>query len=69
MLLSAGIYNQDNHTTTVTEKKPGNVLMAVVAHPDDELLMGALLSHYETKGVSVHVVVATNGALGHRQNH
>lgn len=64
MLLSASLYNQDNHTAKVIKEGSGNVLMAVVAHPDDELLMGALLSHYAAKGVKVHVVVATNGALG-----
>lgn len=64
MLLSASLYNQDNHTANVIKEESGNVLMAVVAHPDDELLMGALLSHYAAKGVKVHVVVATNGALG-----
>lgn len=64
ILLSAGLYNQDNHTAKVIDKETGHIIMAVVAHPDDELLMGALLSHYATKRVKVHVVVATNGALG-----
>lgn len=63
-LLSAGFYNNGSHTAKAVAKESGSVILAVVAHPDDELLMGALLSHYATRGVKVHVVVATNGALG-----
>jgi LmbE family N-acetylglucosaminyl deacetylase len=64
IVLSASLYNRDNDTAKVINQESGNVLMAIVAHPDDELLMGALLSHYAARGVKVHVVVATNGALG-----
>lgn len=63
-LLSAGFCNKSSHTEKTMNRESGHVIMAVVAHPDDELLMGALLSHYASRGVKVHVVVATNGALG-----
>lgn len=63
-LLSAGFFNAGSHTAKAINNEAGRAIMAVVAHPDDELLMGALLSHYATRGVKVHVVVATNGALG-----
>lgn len=63
-LLNTGFYNKSGHTGKAINKEAGHVIMVVVAHPDDELLMGALLSHYAARGVKVHVVVATNGALG-----
>lgn len=63
-LLSAGLCGKNSHTGKATNNEAGHTIMAVVAHPDDELLMGALLSHYAARGVKVHVVVATNGALG-----
>lgn len=39
-------------------------LLAVFAHPDDELLTGAALAHYASRGVKVFVAIATDGALG-----
>ncbi|WP_353718792.1 PIG-L family deacetylase [Dyadobacter sp. 676] len=63
-LLSGGLHNEGSHTGKVSNKEAGRVIMAIVAHPDDELLMGTLLSHYATRGVKVHIVIATNGALG-----
>lgn len=39
-------------------------LLAIFAHPDDELLTGAALAHYASKGVKVYVAIATDGALG-----
>lgn len=49
------------------ELKPDNkipTLLAIFAHPDDELLTGAALAHYVSKGVKVYVAIATDGALG-----
>lgn len=42
----------------------GKTLLAIFAHPDDELLTGAALAHYASQGVKVYVVIATDGALG-----
>ena len=39
-------------------------LLAVFAHPDDELLVGATLAHYASAGIKVYVAIATDGALG-----
>lgn len=39
-------------------------LLAVFAHPDDELLIGPLLATYGRRGVSVQLVVVTNGEKG-----
>lgn len=63
-LLSAGFCNKSSHPGKAKSKESGHVIMAVVAHPDDELLMGTLLSHYAARGVKVQTVVGTNGALG-----
>jgi mycothiol S-conjugate amidase len=41
------------------------VLMAVLAHPDDESYgLGGTLARYAAEGVDVHVVIATDGAAG-----
>ena len=39
-------------------------LLAIFAHPDDELLTGATLAHYASEGKKVYVAIATDGALG-----
>jgi LmbE family N-acetylglucosaminyl deacetylase len=39
-------------------------LLAVFAHPDDETLVGPLLSAYARKGVRVKLVIATDGDKG-----
>ena len=39
-------------------------ILAVFAHPDDETLIGPLLSAYARKGVRAHLVIATNGDQG-----
>jgi LmbE family N-acetylglucosaminyl deacetylase len=40
------------------------ILLAIFAHPDDELLTGAALAHYASIGVKVFVAITTDGALG-----
>jgi LmbE family N-acetylglucosaminyl deacetylase len=39
-------------------------ILAVFAHPDDETLVGPLLSAYSRKGVRARLVIATDGAKG-----
>ncbi len=39
-------------------------LLAVFAHPDDELAAGGTLAHYAHHGVSVHLICATRGEVG-----
>ncbi len=48
------------------EKQKGKspILLAIFAHPDDELLTGAALAHYAAKNAKVYVAIATDGALG-----
>ena len=41
------------------------ILLAVMAHPDDETFgMGGTLAHYTQQGVDVHLVCATRGEAG-----
>lgn len=50
-----------------SKSQPGRkvqTLLAIFAHPDDELLTGAALAHYASGGVKVYVAIATDGALG-----
>ncbi len=42
----------------------GRTLLAVFAHPDDEVFLGPLLSHYARQGARVHLAVVTDGAKG-----
>ena len=40
-------------------------LMAILAHPDDELMgMGGVLAHYAAEGIDTHLVTATRGEKG-----
>lgn len=39
-------------------------LMAIFAHPDDEITLGAILNKYAEEGVKVYLVVATDGRFG-----
>jgi hypothetical protein len=41
-------------------KKP-RTLLAVFAHPDDDVTVGPLLAQYAAKGVHVHLAFATSG--------
>ncbi len=47
------------------ENKSAKVLLAVLAHPDDETFgMGGTLALYAQRGVEVHLVCATRGEVG-----
>ena len=46
------------------EKKEDKTLMAVFAHPDDEVTLGAMLNKYAEEGVKVFLVIATDGRFG-----
>lgn len=40
------------------------VLMAIFAHPDDEMTIAPILSKYVDEGVTVYLVICTDGRLG-----
>lgn len=44
----------------------GRKLVAVFAHPDDERIVGPLLSRYAREGHAVYLVIATDGSKGVR---
>lgn len=39
-------------------------ILAVFAHPDDEVTIGPLLAHYAKQGVGVHLAIVTSGQRG-----
>jgi LmbE family N-acetylglucosaminyl deacetylase len=43
-------------------------LLAVFAHPDDERVIGPLLSRFGREGKEVHLVIATDGSKGIREH-
>jgi LmbE family N-acetylglucosaminyl deacetylase len=51
------------HGTSAQQPAP-RTLVAVLAHGDDEGIVGPVLARYAREGVQVHVVVATDGAQG-----
>lgn len=53
------------HTNTrAQDSNEGKTLMAVFAHPDDEVTVGAVLNKYAEEGVKVYLVIATDGRFG-----
>lgn len=60
-LVTGGLLAQPQPTPTSRT----HTLLAVFAHPDDETMAGPLLAHYaHQQGVTVQLVVATNGEKG-----
>lgn len=49
-------------------QQPRRTIVAVFAHPDDERIVGPLLSRYAREGHDVHLVIATDGRLGVREH-
>lgn len=51
--------------STLVAAEPGpRVLLAVTAHPDDEVFMGPVLTRYAREGVKVYLAIATKGEKG-----
>lgn len=54
-----------NSTTNSTPENRRPVLLAVLAHPDDESFgMGGTLAYYSRRGVDTHLICATRGEAG-----
>ncbi|WP_273444764.1 PIG-L deacetylase family protein [Neolewinella agarilytica] len=51
-------------TASVPEATSPGTIMAVFAHPDDETTVAPILSKYAAEGVTVHLVIATDGRYG-----
>ena len=52
------------NTTIAQDSNKGKTLLAVFAHPDDEITLGTILNKYSEEGVKVYLVVATDGRFG-----
>lgn len=52
-------------TLLVSDENPRPVLLAVLAHPDDETFgMGGTLAYYSRRGVDTYLICATRGEAG-----
>src|SRR5437867_197078 len=54
------------HTTLAAQSNQR--VLAVFAHPDDERVIGPLLSRFGREGREVHLVIATDGSKGVREH-
>ena len=61
--LSCGTEKVPNNKETSMEIS-GKVIMAVFAHPDDELSIGPLMAKYAREGAKVQLVTVTDGRYG-----
>jgi hypothetical protein len=48
--------------------QPNRPVLAVFAHPDDERVIGPLLSRLSREGREVHLAIATDGSKGVRDH-
>src|SRR5258705_8389099 len=53
---------------SVQGQAPQRPLIAVFAHPDDERVIGPMLSRFGREGREVHLVIATDGSKGVREH-
>jgi LmbE family N-acetylglucosaminyl deacetylase len=52
----------------IAAQQANRTLLAVFAHPDDERIVGPLLSRFAREGHDVYLVIATDGRLGVREH-
>jgi len=64
VLVSAATVVLSPAAVAQTSDRPA--LVAIFAHPDDEIAVGPLLARYAREGADVRVVFATNGEKGTR---
>lgn len=60
--------DQKNHqvqeNTAQQDPSKGKTLMAIFAHPDDEIVISPILSKYQKEGVQIHLIIVTDGSNG-----
>src|SRR6187455_3350910 len=61
--LAAALATLAPHAASAQAKRP---ILAVFAHPDDERVIGPLLSRLAREGRETHLVIATDGSQGTR---
>ena len=76
--IGAAVYSMRIHTTVLVamtlagltpfaaRAQPARPVLAVFAHPDDERVIGPLLSRLAREGRETHLVIATDGSQGVR---
>lgn len=67
LLLSVVSFRPEIAMGQLTNSLPppqSRVLLAVTAHPDDEVFMGPTLTRYASEGVKVYLAIATKGEKG-----
>ena len=61
------INQKDNKKQEINPQQVNNkdkTLMAIFAHPDDEIVISPILSKYQKEGVNIHLVIVTDGSKG-----
>jgi LmbE family N-acetylglucosaminyl deacetylase len=66
MLFMAFSCNNNNRTKQEIEPVSNNekTLMAIFAHPDDEIVISPILSKYAKESVNIYLVIVTDGSNG-----
>ena len=61
-------FSCNNQIQKKQEKEPENskekTLMAIFAHPDDEIVISPILYKYAKEGATIHLVIVTDGSKG-----
>jgi hypothetical protein len=52
-------------TGNITKSPRDRTILAIFAHPDDELMVSPILSKYVRQGVHVYIAIATSGKALH----
>ncbi|MDO6472372.1 PIG-L family deacetylase [Maribacter sp. 1_MG-2023] len=63
LLSSCGNHEKKSIKNKISSNN-GKTLMAIFAHPDDEIVISPILSKYQKEGVNIHLVIVTDGSKG-----
>lgn len=63
LLSSCGNHEKKSIKNEISSNN-GKTLMAIFAHPDDEIVISPMLSKYQKEGVNIHLVIVTDGSKG-----
>lgn len=58
--------SQADHGDTTSTRAAAKTYLLVIAHPDDEAMVGPMLAKFARQGHRAHVVIATDGRYGTR---
>ncbi|WP_299325999.1 PIG-L family deacetylase [uncultured Maribacter sp.] len=63
LLSSCGNHEKKSIKNKISSNKD-KTLMAIFAHPDDEIVISPMLYKYQKEGVNIHLVIVTDGRNG-----